>query len=208
MMSRLLAFSAVSLVVAIVPGPDFALVTRNALAHGRRGVLLTTSGLTCALAVWVVVTALGLAAVLESSAVLFSAVKLAGAAYLAFLGIRALLASRHEPEPLLDGRPRAARTSAALWRQGLLSALLNPKLGVFFVTFFPQFVDRSGAVLAQFLVLGALFIVIGISWMTLYGLAVSRLGALLMSARVRRWMDRVTGTVLLGFGARLAIDRG
>lgn len=207
-MSRILAFSAVSLLIALVPGPDFALVTRNALAHGRRGVLGTTSGLTCALGVWVAVTAFGLAALLERSAVAFSIVKLAGAAYLAYLGVRSLLASRHQPAPLLDGGPRPARTSAALWRQGFFSALLNPKLGVFFVTFFPQFVDRSSAVIGQVLLLGALFIVIGITWMTAYGLAVSRLSALLMSPRVRRLMDRVTGTVLLAFGARLAIDRG
>ena len=207
--SRLLAFLGVSLLLALTPGPDFALVTRNALAHGRRGVLLTSAGLTSALTVWVTVTALGAAAVLQTSATVYSVLKLAGAAYLIYLGVRTLWESRRDHALRLDGvatarpRPRAV----ALWRQGFLSALLNPKLGVFFVTFLPQFVNPGQAVLPRVLLLGCIFTVIGTVWMTAYGLSVSRLRRVITAPRVRRWMERTTGTVLLGFGARLAFDR-
>ena len=205
--SRLLAFIGVCVLLSVTPGPDFALVTRNALAHGRRGVLLTTAGLTGALAVWVVATAAGVAALLQTSAGVYTVLRLAGAAYLAYLGIRTLWESRHDPAPLLDGvRPARAR-AISIWRQGFLSALLNPKLGVFFVTFLPQFVNQQDAALPRLLLLGGIFTVIGIGWMTMYGLSVSRLRHIVTAPRVRRWMERTTGGVLLGFGARLAVDR-
>ncbi|TMC47247.1 MAG: LysE family translocator [Chloroflexi bacterium] len=205
--SRLLAFLGVSLLLALTPGPDFALVTRNALAHGRRGVLLTSAGLTTALVVWVTVTALGAAAVLQTSAAVYSVLKLAGAAYLIYLGARTLWESRRDHGLRLDGVRPARPRALAIWRQGFLSALLNPKLGVFFVTFLPQFVNPGQPVLPRVLLLGGIFTVIGIAWMTLYGLSVSRLRAVVTAPRVRRWMERTTGTVLVGFGARLALDR-
>lgn len=210
MTSRFVAFLGVSILLSLAPGPDFALVTKNALVHGRRGVLLTTAGLTSALVIWVTATAVGVSAVLRTSATAYTMVKLAGAAYLAYLGIRTLLASRGDPAPLLAGPPasRAPARGLAIWRQGFLSALLNPKLGVFFVTFLPQFVDPGSAALPQLLVLGAVFTVIGITWMNVYGLLVSRLREIVTAPRVRRWMERSTGAVLLAFGVRLAVDRG
>src|SRR4029077_16081366 len=119
--SRLLAFLGVSLLLALTPGPDFALVTRNALAHGRRGVLLTCAGLTTALVVWVTVTALGAAAVLQTSATVYSVLKLAGAAYLIYLGVRTLWESRRDHGLRLDGVPAVRPRAAAIWRQGFLS---------------------------------------------------------------------------------------
>ena len=205
--SRLLAFLGVSLLLAVTPGPDFALVTRNALAHGRRGVILTAAGLTSALTVWVAATALGIAALLQTSAGVYSVLKLAGAAYLAYLGIRTLWESRHDPAPLFDGLAPARPRAGAIWRQGFLSALLNPKLGVFFVTFLPQFVSPGQAAVPRLLLLGGVFTVIGIAWMVLYGLTVSRMREVITAPRVRRWLQRTTGAVLLGFGARLALDR-
>src|SRR4029077_19772861 len=129
-----------------------------------------------------------------------------GAAYLAYLGIRTLIESRRRPADLLAGTPPAA-PAHAVFRQGFLSAISNPKLGVFFVTFLPQFVNPGQAVLPRVLLLGGIFTVIGTAWMTLYGLSVSRLRAVVTAPRVRRWMERTTGTVLVGFGARLALDR-
>jgi threonine/homoserine/homoserine lactone efflux protein len=208
MTAHWLAFMGVSLLLAITPGPDMALVTRNALVHGRRGVVMTNIGLSCGLAVWTAATAFGVAALLQTSSTLYSILKLAGAAYLTYLGVRTLLASRGRPHPLLEAGPAPPMRRLGLWRQGFLSASLNPKLGVFFVTFLPQFVDTGRAALPQLLLLGVTFMVIGIIWMTAYGLTVTRLRAVITSPRVRRWMERTTGTVLLGFGARLAVDRG
>ena len=202
---NLLAFAGFSLLLAITPGPDFALVTRNALEHGRRGVLLTTAGLTAGLGVWIVVSAVGVAVLLERSAVAYTVVRIAGAVYLAYLGVRTLLATRRPPPPLDDGRGAPARWER-IWVQGMLSATLNPKLGVFFVSVLPQFVDQHSPVLPQSLLLGAVFMVIGIAWMTAYGLSVTRLRDVLMSSRVRRWLARATGAALLGFSAKLVID--
>src|SRR2546427_8372117 len=135
--TQLLAFAGVSLLLAVTPGPDMAVVTKNALAHGRRGVLLTTSGIALALSIWVTATAVGLSAVLRASGELLFALKLAGAVYLAYLGVRTLLDSRRRPADLLADAPPPA-PAHAIFRQGFLSAISNPKLRVFFVTFLPQ----------------------------------------------------------------------
>jgi len=204
--TQLLAFAGVSLLLAVTPGPDMAVVTKNALAHGRRGVVLTTSGIALALVIWVTATAIGLSALLRTSSEVLFALKLIGACYLAYLGIRTLLESRSPPADLLTGIPPAA-AAPAVFRQGFLSAISNPKLGVFFVTFLPQFVLPGQQVLPRLLVLGVTFAVIGWIWMNVYGLFVTRLRSVITAPRVRQWMQRVTGVVLLGFGARLALER-
>ena len=204
--TRLLAFIGVSVLLAITPGPDMAVVTKNALAHGRRGVVLTTSGIALALCVWVGATAVGLSAVLRASGELLVVLKLVGAAYLAYLGLRTLLESRHRPADLMTGAAPAARAQA-VFRQGFVSAISNPKLGVFFVTFLPQFVAPGEAVLPRLLELGFIFVLIGLSWLSCYGLFVTKLRDVITAPRVRQWMQRVTGVVLLGFGARLALER-
>ncbi len=204
--TQLIAFVGVSLLLAVTPGPDMAVVTKNALAHGRRGVVLTTSGIALALIIWVLATAVGLSALLRTSADVLFALKIAGAGYLAYLGIRTLIESRRRPEDLLASAPAAA-PAHAVFRQGFLSALTNPKLGVFFVTFLPQFVVPGQEVLPRLLELGVIFALIGWVWMNVYGLFVTRLREVITTPRVRQWMQRVTGVALLGFGARLAVER-
>jgi threonine/homoserine/homoserine lactone efflux protein len=204
--TQLIAFVGVSLLLAVTPGPDMAVVTKNALAHGRRGVVLTTSGIALALVVWVSATAVGLSALLRTSGEVLFALKLVGALYLAYLGIRTLIESRSRPADLLAGTPPAA-PAPAVFRQGFVSAISNPKLGVFFVTFLPQFVLPGQAVLPRLLLLGVIFAMIGWLWMNVYGLFVTRLREVITTPRVRQWMQRVTGVVLLGFGARLALER-
>jgi threonine/homoserine/homoserine lactone efflux protein len=204
--AQLLAFIGVSLLLAVTPGPDMAVVTKNALAHGRRGVLLTTTGIALALSIWVSATAVGLSAVLRASGELLFVLKLVGAAYLAYLGVRALLESRRRPPDLLADAPPTA-PAQAIFRQGFLSAISNPKLGVFFVTFLPQFVAPGQALLPRLLELGLIFAVIGWMWMNVYGLFITRMREIITAPRVRQWMQRVTGVVLLGFGARLALER-
>jgi len=132
--------------------------------------------------------------------------KIAGAAYLAYLGLRTLLDSRRRPADLLAGSPPPA-PAHAIFRQGFLSAISNPKLGVFFVTFLPQFVGPGQSLLPRLLELGFVFAVIGWTWMNVYGLLITRIRDFITAPRVRQWMQRVTGVVLLGFGARLALER-
>jgi threonine/homoserine/homoserine lactone efflux protein len=202
----LLAFIGISLLLAITPGPDMAVVTKNALAHGRRGVVLTTTGIAVALAIWITATAVGLSALLRASGEAFLVIKLLGAAYLAYLGVRTLIDSRRRPDDLFASTPAAA-PAHAIFRQGFLSAMSNPKLGVFFVTFLPQFVAPGQVVLPRLFLLGVIFALIGWTWMNVYGLFVTRIRDIITAPRVRQWMERVTGVVLLGFGARLAFER-
>jgi threonine/homoserine/homoserine lactone efflux protein len=204
--TQLLAFAGISALLAITPGPDMAVVTKNALAHGRRGVILTTTGIALALAIWITATAVGLSALLRASGEAFLVIKFVGAAYLAYLGLRTLLDSRRRPGDLLGSAPAAA-PAHAIFRQGFLSAMSNPKLGVFFVTFLPQFVVPGQPLLPRLFALGLIFAVIGWTWLNVYGLFVTRIRGFVTAPRVRQWMERVTGVVLLGFGARLAVER-
>lgn len=204
--ATLVAFAGISILLAVTPGPDMAVVTRNALAHGRRGVFMTTTGIALALSIWVTATAFGVSALLRASAELLLVLKLVGAAYLAYLGVRTLIDSWRNHDDLLAAAPRPA-PAHAIFRQGFISAITNPKLGVFFVTFLPQFVLPGQQVLPRLLELGLVFALIGWTWMNVYGLLVTRLREFITSPRVRGWMERVTGVVLLGFGARLAIER-
>jgi threonine/homoserine/homoserine lactone efflux protein len=203
--SALLAFIGISALLAVTPGPDMAVVTKNALAHGRRGVVLTTTGIALALGIWVSATAVGMSALLRTSGEALFVLKLVGAAYLAYLGVQTLLDSRRRPSDLMAAAPEPA-PAHAIFRQGFLSAISNPKLGVFFVTFLPQFVAPGQPVLPRLLLLGVIFAVIGWTWMNVYGLFVTRMRDFITAPRVRQWMERVTGVVLLGFGARLAAE--
>ncbi len=183
-----------------------AVVTKNALAHGRRGVLLTTTGIALALSIWITATAVGLSALLRTSGEALFVLKLVGAAYLGYLGLRTLIESRRRPAELLASAPAPA-PGHAIFRQGFLSAISNPKLGVFFVTFLPQFVAPGQALLPRLFLLGVIFAAIGWTWLNVYGLFVTRVRDVITTPRVRQWMERVTGVVLLGFGVRLAVER-
>ncbi len=224
---RLLVFLGIAIVLIITPGPDMAMVTKNALSHGRRGVVLTTLGIGTSLLLHATLAALGLAALLRTASALYTVVKLCGAAYLVYLGAHALWASRpaHTERSavgaLPEGTAPAGRTGdlaisgasvapvpgGAPYRQGLMSALLNPKLVVFFATFLPQFVDPHAPVLPQMLLLGVIFDALGLLWLLSYGLLVTRLRAFFSAARVRRRMERLTGLVLVALAARLALEK-
>ena len=202
----LIAFAGISLLLAVTPGPDMAVVTKNALAHGRRGVILTTTGIALALVIWTTATAAGVSAVVRSSGELLFILKLIGAAYLVYLGTRTLIDSRRLHADLLADALGAA-PARVIFRQGFLSALSNPKLGVFFVTFLPQFVTPGQQLFPRLLLLGSIFAVIGWTWMNVYGFFVTRMREFITAPRVRQWMERVTGVVLVGFGVRLAAER-
>jgi threonine/homoserine/homoserine lactone efflux protein len=191
-----LAFLGVSALVIVTPGQDTALTIRNTLLAGRRGGILTAAGVASGQAFWTLAASLGLAALLAASEPAFLAVRFAGAAYLVFLGLQMLLgASRHESD-----KPR--RLSGA-YAQGLLSNLGNPKMAVFFTSLLPQF---GGDSLAALLALGLVFCTMTLLWLTLYAMVVARAGDFLRRSRVRIWLDRITGTVLVALGVRLATE--
>lgn len=203
---NLLAFLAVAVLVTITPGADMALVTRQALAGGRGAAWLTSLGMCTGLVVWITLSTAGVSALLAASAVAFTALKLAGAAYLVFLGVKAILASRQAESGGAiagspTGRPGDGRRA---YRQGLLSNLLNPKIGVFYTSLLPQFVTPGDGVALQSMTLGLIHVLMGIVWLAAYGELVVRAGAIFRRPRTRAWLDRVTGSVLIALGIRLA----
>ena len=190
--TQLIAFAGVSILLSVTPGPDMAVVTKNALAHGRRGVLLTTSGIALALITWVTATAVGLSALLRTSGDVLFALKLVGACYLGYLGIRALLESRHPAGDLLAEAPPAAPAHAVfrLVREGIRCG-------------------KPGCRCARGSKHGPYWYLRYQCWDAAaerdrYAREYVPVSEL---PRVRRWMQRVTGIVLLGFGARLALER-
>jgi threonine/homoserine/homoserine lactone efflux protein len=198
-----LAGLAVLALLTVSPGADMALVTKITLERGRRAALLATVGICSGLLVHATASALGLSVILATSAEAFTIVKLVGAAYLAYLGLQALRSSfRHDASDV-----PAPRRGANPLLQGVFSNVLNPKVAVFYLTFLPQFMSPGDNVLARSLAFAVAHAVMGILWLSAYAYVVTRMSAALGGAGVRRWLERVTGGVLIALGARLALER-
>jgi len=198
----LAAFVAAAILITVTPGLDTALVLRTGAVEGPRRGALTALGVCCGLMVWGLAVALGLGVLLAASHAAYLALQLAGAAYLIWLGAGLIL----RPRSKLDLRPQP-RARGNWWLRGFLNNLLNPKVGVFYVSFLPQFVP-AGVPPAPFIVLlAAIHFVIGIGWLGLIAASTAPLKRWLANARAVRWLDRVTGAVFVGFGLRLAFDR-
>ena len=203
MTGSLAAFFTVSAIVIVTPGQDTALTIRNSLLGGRGGGLATALGVSAGQAVWTLAASAGLAALLVASEPAFVALKLAGAAYLIYLGAQSLLAAlrgRHRPHSGGGGNGGSGRA----FRQGLLSNLGNPKMAVFFSSLLPQF---GGTSFASLFALGLVFCTMTLVWLSAYAVVVARAGDVLRRPRVRRVLDAVTGVALTVFGIRLATER-
>lgn len=198
---QVLAFAVVALVLSVTPGPDMALVLRNSLRGGRPAAYRTILGIGVGLLGWAAATALGVAAVLAASATVFTVLKVAGGIYLVYLGVQTFIALRRGEERMHAEAPR----KGSPFRQGLVTNLLNPKLAVFFTTLLPQFISEGDPVFAKSMLLAALFVTIGLTWLVLYAHLVEFVAR---SVRFRRAVEAVSGAVLVALGARLAVDRG
>ena len=206
--NHFLVYIGVVTLIALMPGPDTAVVTKNALIHGRGAALGSAIGVNVGLSVWTVATALGVASLLRASGSVFTALKLIGALYLTWIGIRAIMDSRRAArgtEPV--AAPARAIDGRGGFNQGVLSNLANPKVAIFFTSLLPQFVSGHGSALLQMLLLGAAFIAINVAWMCSYALVAVRMSDVLSRARVKAAIDRFSGVVLIGVGIRLAIER-
>jgi threonine/homoserine/homoserine lactone efflux protein len=197
--AQLAAFLGVSAVVIVTPGQDTALTIRNTLLGGRSGGVATAAGVVSGQLVWALAASAGLSAVLLASAPVFTAIRLAGAAYLVLLGVQALAtAIRGARSAHADAPPRRR----APYRQGVLSNLGNPKMAVFFTSLLPQF----GSSFAGMLGLGLVFALLTLVWLSLYAVAVAKATGLLQRSPVRRALDAVTGLVLVALGLRIATE--
>ena len=207
-MGTFLAFLGVSLLVIATPGQDTALTIKNTLTGGRRGGIATAFGVSVGQAFWTVAASAGITALLVASEPAFVALKLAGAAYLIYLGGSALRAAIRPPPSAPDAQPGAdakpERGPRPAFRQGVLSNLANPKMAIFFTSLLPQFGGESFAAL---LALGLIFCALTFVWLTLYAAAITRAKDALARPRIRRTLDAIMGTTLVALGVRLAAER-
>jgi threonine/homoserine/homoserine lactone efflux protein len=200
---ELAAFLGIAILVIVTPGQDTALTIRNTLFGGRPAGVVTALGVAVGQSCWTAATSIGLAALLVASEPVFVAIRLAGAAYLVYLGFDAL---RHAIRSVAHAAERTTASPLApprAFRQGLLSNLGNPKMAIFFTSLLPQFGSSFWSLLA----LGLLFSSLTLVWLSAYSFGVARAGDLLRRGRVRRTLDALTGTVLVAFGIRLATER-
>jgi threonine/homoserine/homoserine lactone efflux protein len=202
----LAGFVALAIVVIVTPGPDTALAIRNTLVGGRPAGVATAVGVALGQATWSIATSVGVAALLVAAEPAFAVLKLAGAAYLIYLGAQSLWSAfRGRPEhPTVGGSVARVRTATAL-RQGILSNLTNPKMAVFFPSLLPQFVAADAPPFLALLALGIVFCVMTLVWLIAYAFAVARAGDVLRRSAVRRAIEAVTGVVLVAFGIRVAV---
>jgi threonine/homoserine/homoserine lactone efflux protein len=208
MLAETLAFLGVCALVICTPGPDTALTVRNSIIGGRRSGVLTSAGVAAGQLVWTIAASVGIASLLQASQPAFAALKIAGAAYLIFLGVQSILAAvRHRP----SHREREARPAELgpwkAWRQGFISNLANPKMAAFFLSLLPQFVPAAAGSFAALLPLGLAFCLMTFGWLSLYAVVFHRLAAFFQRTRVRRGFEAATGTVLVALGLRLAAQQ-
>jgi threonine/homoserine/homoserine lactone efflux protein len=203
MLTGLAAFLAVSAIMIVTPGPDTALTIRSTLMAGRRPGIFTAVGVSAGQAAWTLATATGIAALLAASEPAFLAVKIAGSAYLIWLGAQALVSAvRGRPRHPTAVERRRLGTGKA-FRQGLLNNLGNPKMAAFFPSLLLQFAHSFAGLLA----LGLVFSLMTLVWLTAYAFAVARAGDFLGRSWVRRIVEAVTGAVLIALGFRVATEK-
>ncbi|RDI55725.1 LysE family translocator [Nocardia mexicana] len=202
----LLGFVVITSLAVMTPGLDTMLVLRSAVLGGRRRGLAAVAGISIGCLVWGTASVLGLTALLTASRLAYDVVRFLGAAYLLWLGGSALWKSlrRNSDAAPPESEVAAVASSWAALRAGLLTNLLNPKVGVFAMSLLPQFLPAGAPAWGALLV--AMHIGIGIVWYSVLTSLAVRAKWLLTRAAVKRWLDRVTATVLIGFGIKLATD--
>jgi len=198
MSTMILQFAVASLVLIALPGPDQALIMRNALVGGRSAGVRTMLGGAAGLTLHAAAAALGVSALLSTSATAYATLKLVGIAYLAYLGVKMLLSAQR------PGEPEQATRGGRWFAQGFVSNALNPKVALFFLTFVPQFLPDSGSTLPLALGLSAVFAALYLVWFSGLIALVARASGALRRPRVKAWIERVSGGALIAFGVRLA----
>ena len=200
MLRTLVAFVPVAALLSLAPGPATAMVVRSAARGGRREAFACTAGNSVGVLAWAVLAAAGVAAVVATSAEVFVVVKLVCAVVLVVLGVQSLRgrAAAHA---------RAEASSGRALRDGLVTSLSNPKLAVFYVALFPQFVPAGAPVLPSALLMAATIVAFDCAWYSVLAYAVARARRAFVAGPWARRVERLTGAVLIGLGVRLALER-
>jgi threonine/homoserine/homoserine lactone efflux protein len=202
--AALLAFTATAALLTITPGLDTALVLRTAAAEGPRRAMLAAVGIALGCLGWGLLVGLGLGALLAASQLAYETLRWAGALYLFYLGIKLIRAPRQSLD-LAEGDVAAPAEANWLLR-GFLTNMLNPKVGVFYVSFLPQFVPAGASVLGWSVLLASIHNVLGLIWFAALIAATRPLLGALRRPGVMRWLDRLTGGLFVAFGLKLALD--
>jgi threonine/homoserine/homoserine lactone efflux protein len=205
-------FFGVSAIVICTPGPDTALTIRNALAGGRAGGVRTAAGVAVGQAVWTLAAALGITGLVVASETAYLVLRLAGAAYLIYLGAHSVLAAVRdrgsEPGKEASAHWDGSEGSGGSWFiQGLVNDVANPKMAAFFMSLLPQFAGADAA-LGTMMALGLTFALMTFGWLVAYSIAVNAARALIAKTSVKRVMDGLAGSVLLALGLRVALTGG
>jgi len=200
-------FVLMTFVVSATPGPNMLLVLSNSARFGLRAAMATMVGCMSALLAMMSISAAGLGALLQMFPAVFDALRLVGAAYLAYLGIKSWRAPVHDHTVGTARLTEASMKSAALFRQGMLVAASNPKAILFAVAFLPQFINPQNPKLPQFGILLSTFAVIEVSWYFVYAMSGKRMAVYLERASVLKVFNRVTGGAFVGFAAMMATVR-
>jgi threonine/homoserine/homoserine lactone efflux protein len=207
--TALLAFSIAAALLTITPGLDTALVLRTSAVEGARQAFLAGAGIAAGSLLWGIITALGLGALLAVSETAYFLLKIAGAAYLFYLGARMLADAfvRAKPAPPIGLETSVDRSGGNWFLRGLATNLLNPKVGVFYVSFLPQFIPAGANVAVFSVLMAAIHALMGIAWFAILIRATQPLSRVLRKPSFTRALDGVTGAILIAFGLRLAFDR-
>jgi threonine/homoserine/homoserine lactone efflux protein len=203
MLTAVTTFSLTAALIVLLPGPDTLVTVRSIVHGGRRSGVRAAGGILSGLAVWIVVAVLGLSAVLRASETAYLVLRVVGAAYLVWLGAQAFVSMRRREQ--LTGVRRGGVLGHG-FRAGFLTDLLNPKVGVFFVTFLPGFVPAGHSVSVVSLLLGAIFLVESAAYLAVLVVLSGRVARWMATPRIRRRLDGLMGAVFVGFGARLALE--
>ena len=200
---NLLAFTFAATLLTLTPGLDTALVLRTATVEGRQQAFRAALGINAGCFLWGAAVAFGLGALIAVSELAFNVLKYCGAAYLAWLGLNMLLRPRRSLSPLeTDTKP-----TANWFLKGMMGNVLNPKIGIFYVSFLPQFIPQGHSLIAWTFGLVSIHVVIGLIWSLTLIRATQPLAAVLRREKVIKWMDRTTGMIFVLFAARLAFSK-
>jgi threonine/homoserine/homoserine lactone efflux protein len=206
LVQTLIAFTAAAALITVTPGLDTALVLRTAAVSGVRRGWAAAFGIGLGCLAWGASVALGLGALIAASHLAYQVLRWAGAAYLAWLGLNLLIKPRHVLASPGDARSGGKDSSFGALRRGLATNLLNPKVGVFYVSFLPMFVPAGYAVAPFVFLLAAIHATMGVAWLSCLAAATAPLGKALARPGVVKALDRTIGCVFLGFSARLALS--
>ena len=204
-------FLVMCIFLIILPGPDTAIATKNTLTVGKKGGLQTIIGSCCGLLIHTIAAVIGLSAIIVKSAYVFSILKYVGAVYLCYLGVKTLWILKklqaqqvEETDEALDDNKY---DSHSCFKQGFLTNITNPKVAVFFLTFLPQFVDGSGDTFLPFLMMGMMYTVLTALWFVFYVYLLDKISAFMKKPKTKTVIEGLTGTVLIGFGIKLALEK-